>query len=189
MGAPGAVQTFTVTVAVAVPPGPVAVSVYTVVTCGVTPVVPAGGSVPGTPEIATLVALSVVQSSVVVCPALIDAGVAVKRVTVGGGGRMVRLSCVVRTVALFTPEKATCERPSAAPEEAAICTTWEPPVMSTKLAGVNATPLRTGAVHWMAPLRPSRLCAETVTVPGAPPATTESAVGATERAKSSAGRW
>src|SRR5947209_1599277 len=76
--------TVTVAVFVAVPPGPVAVSVYVVVAAGLTPIDPLTGWLPTPLSIDTVVALLLVQVSVDDWPALIDVGAA-ENVAVGAG--------------------------------------------------------------------------------------------------------
>ena len=74
----------TVTVAVAVPPGPVAVRVYVVVCGGVTLSVLLAGRLPPAPGVTvTLLAFVVLQLNVVVSPATSCAGVAIKLLIVG----------------------------------------------------------------------------------------------------------
>src|SRR6266496_251976 len=80
-----AVEGFTVTVieALAVPPGPVAVSTYAVVVAGAITIDPFAGCDAGIPLMETDVAFAVTQLSLVLCPAMIVDGVAVNEITCG----------------------------------------------------------------------------------------------------------
>ncbi len=79
-------RTVTVAEALALPPGPVQVSVYVVVTAGETaplPATPPDGPALSTPQLVALLAL---QESVLVWPLVIDVGLAAKDAIVGAGG-------------------------------------------------------------------------------------------------------
>jgi hypothetical protein len=78
--------TVTVTVAVVVPPGPVAVSVYRVVCGGLTLSVLLAGRLPPAPGVTvTLLTFVVLQLNSVASPAARFSGVAIKLLIVGGG--------------------------------------------------------------------------------------------------------
>src|SRR5439155_10953340 len=79
--------TVTVTCLVTVPPGPLAVSVYVVVDCGVTcTLVIVAGKIPKFWSSATSMAPVTDQLSVALVPRSMEAGVALNCETTGGGG-------------------------------------------------------------------------------------------------------
>ena len=84
----GGVETVTVTCFVTVPPAPVAVSVYVVVTEGETPTDPLAGSLPTPLSIVTLVAFVVDHVSVALCPGWMEVGLAEKEAVGAGAATM-----------------------------------------------------------------------------------------------------
>src|SRR3954468_5800209 len=90
----GPALTVTVAWLVSVPPGPIAVSVYVVVTVGCTEVEPESGCEPTPLSMVTVVAFVVVQTSDEFCPEAIVPGVAENEI-VGAGVFTVTVAVVV----------------------------------------------------------------------------------------------
>src|SRR5712664_3578270 len=90
----GPALTVTVAWLVSVPPGPIAVSVYVVVTVGCTEVEPESGCDPTPLSMVTVVAFVVVQTSDELCPEAIVLGVAENEI-VGGGKFTVTVAVLI----------------------------------------------------------------------------------------------
>jgi hypothetical protein len=118
-------ETVTAAVAVVVPPGPVAVRVYDVLSVGFTVTDPETGKVPVMPEMLTDVAFVVAQLKVALSPITMFAGFTVKLVTTGTGvitpppsspplldPQEINPRLAVRTVITTSRRRVTCMIPS-----------------------------------------------------------------------------